>query len=188
VVGGHPAELRDVPADVCAVRVEALLVPRGAVEAPEERLRVDADRRDPLPVAVVVRLVAVDQEAHEPALAPAPVDAEVLRQERAGDEPRTVVDPALPAKLAHGGVHQREAGEAGAPCLEATLGSAPGDVAAVALLELRARVAREVKEHVVVEVPPGQLPAKRVGAAAAGEACLDLTRRDTPEVEVRGEP
>ncbi len=36
---------------------------------------------DPLPIPVVVGLVPVDQQAHEMALAPTPVDAEVLCQE-----------------------------------------------------------------------------------------------------------
>ncbi len=46
-------------------------------------LGIDPHRCDPLPVAVVVCLVAVDQQSHEPALAPAPVDPEILGQERA---------------------------------------------------------------------------------------------------------
>ncbi len=39
--------------------------------------------------------------------APAPVDAEVLGQERAGEQAGPVVHPALPVELAHPGVHDR---------------------------------------------------------------------------------
>src|SRR4029079_1045550 len=114
-------------------------------------------RRDPLPVPVVVRLVAVYEPAHEPPLAPAPVDAELLRQERGDDQPHAVVHPALGAQLPHPGVHKRKDRPALAPRLEVPLGAAPPDPAAVALLELRAGVPREVQEDVRVEVAPAQL-------------------------------
>src|ERR1700751_6345529 len=101
------------------------LLQRG-VEAPaRHRLRGDAHRRDPLPVAVVVRLVAVEQQAHEPALAPAPVDPEILGQERADDEPGAIVNPALALQLAHAGVDERVAGPSLAPGLERLAGAAP---------------------------------------------------------------
>ena len=83
VLVGDLLELGDVAADVGALRVVALGVEGRVVDAAEVGLGVGPDRGDPLPVAVVVRLVAVDQVAHEVALAPAPVDAEVLGQERA---------------------------------------------------------------------------------------------------------
>ena len=85
-------------------------------------------------------------------------------------QPGAVVHPALAAQLAHGGVHERVAGAALAPGLEALLGVAPRDRAAVALLELRARVAREVAQHVVVEVAPAQLAPERLGSHAARAA------------------
>ena len=105
---GTVPQLGHVAPHVLAVRVDSAPCAARVVEPPEERLGVHADRRDPLPVAVVVRLVAVDQQAHEPALAPAPVDAKVLGQERPDHQPRAVVHPALGAQLAHAGVHQRD--------------------------------------------------------------------------------
>ena len=171
---GTARELGHVAAHVGVVGVVALLVAGGVVDPPERRLGIGADRGDPLPVAVVVGLVAVDQQAHEPALAPAPVDPEVLGQERADDEPGAVVHPALAPQLAHAGVDQRVAG---APLHQASnglLGVAPPDRAAVAVLELRARVAGEVEEDVVVEVAPAELAAKRLGPLAARQALLDL--------------
>ena len=70
------------------------LLERRVEHPPEVRRRVDADRGDPLPVAVVLRRLAVEQQALEPRLALAPVEVQVLRQERADDEPRAVVHPA----------------------------------------------------------------------------------------------
>jgi hypothetical protein len=52
---------------------------------------IDADRGDPLPVAVVVGLVTVDKQTHEVALSPTPVDPEILRQEGADHQTRAVV-------------------------------------------------------------------------------------------------
>ena len=148
---------------------------------------IDAHRCDPLPVAVVVRLVAVDQHAHEPALAPAPVDAEVLGQERADDQAGAIVHPSLAAELAHAGVDERIPGASLGPGLEGSLGAAPADRAPVALLELRAGVAGKVQEHVMVEVARAELAAKRVGSLAARQPLLDLARREAAEVQVGGQ-
>src|SRR5579884_3303162 len=65
VVIGHLAQLRDVPADIGAVGVKAGLLAGGVVDAPKRWLRIDPDRGNPLPVAVVARLVTVDEQAHE---------------------------------------------------------------------------------------------------------------------------
>ena len=99
-------------------------------------------------------------------------------------EPSPVVHPALAAQLAH--ARRRRAGSRCGPRTtprrRARRGSSGSP--AVALLELRARVAREVQQHVVVEVAPAELAAKRVGACAPRQALLDLARRDAAEVQV----
>src|SRR5271166_2823095 len=74
----HARELGNVATHVRAAGVEAPLLEDRVVESARRWLRIDADRSDPLPVAVVAGLVAVEEEAHEPALAPTPIDAEVL--------------------------------------------------------------------------------------------------------------
>ena len=156
------------------------------VDAAEVGLGIGADRGDPLPVAVVVGLVAVEQVAHEVALAPSPVDPQVFRQEGSDDQPRAVVHPALAQELAHAGVDERVARAALLPGLERLLRVGPLDLA-VALLVLRARVPREVEQHVVVEVPPAELAVERgrALAASAGEPLLDLSHRDAAQVQVR---
>ena len=80
--------------------------------------RVDADRRDPLPVAVVLRLVAVEQQPHEVRLARAPVEVQVLGQERADDQPRAVVHPA--ASRAAGASRRRRSGSRCGPRCQAS--------------------------------------------------------------------
>ena len=92
--------------------------------------------------------------------------------------------PTLAQELTHPGVHQREAGLPLAPALKGLLGIAPLDRPAVALLELRLRVSGEVVDHVVIEVAPAQLAAKRVGARPARQPLLHLARRDAAEVQV----
>ena len=124
VFGWHPFELRNVAAHVDPAGVKALLLTGRIEDASERGLRIDADRGDPLPVAVVARLVTVEQPAHEPTLAPAPVDAKVLGQERADQQPGPIVHPALAPQLTHAGVDGREARPALAPRLKALLGVA----------------------------------------------------------------
>ena len=67
------------------------------------------------------------------------------------------------------------------------LGAAPGDRAAVALLELGARVAREVRQHVVVEVAPAELAAEGLRAPAARSRSSSSRARQAAEVQVRRE-
>jgi hypothetical protein len=122
-------------------------------------------------------------------LAPAPVDPEVLRQEGAHDEPGAVVHPALAQELAHARIDEGKAGLARAPALEAPPRVAPPQpAAAVALLELRPRVAREVRQDLVEEVAPAELATKGVRAGAAAEALVELARGDAAEVQVGRQP
>src|SRR4051794_25072313 len=60
LVERHVAELRAPAPDVLAVGIVALLLEHGVVQAPADRGGVYADGGDPLPVAVVVGLVAVE--------------------------------------------------------------------------------------------------------------------------------
>ncbi len=57
-------------------------------------------------------------------------------------------------------------------------------VPAVALLELRPGVAREVEQHVLVEVAPAELPVEGVRALPTRQPLLDLPDRDAAEVQV----
>src|SRR3954469_17481163 len=54
----HVAQLGAPAADIFAVGIMALLLGHRVVQTPVVRRGVDPDRRDPLPVAVVLRLVA----------------------------------------------------------------------------------------------------------------------------------
>src|SRR4051794_37753323 len=70
-------QLREIAPDELAVRVETMRL-RDGVEDAEIRLRVAAGGRGPLPAAVVGGEVVIDQRFGEVALAPAPVDEQVL--------------------------------------------------------------------------------------------------------------
>ena len=111
----------------------------------------------------------------------------LVRNEPTTSRARLCIQPSR-AQLAHPRVDQRVAGAALAPGLERPLRVAPLDRAPVAVLELRAGVAREVVQDVVVEVAPAELAAKRLRATAAGQPLLDRPHRDAAEVQVRGQP
>ena len=174
-VGCRRAQRRDVG----AVGIVALLLERRVVEAPVQRSRIDADRRDPLPVAVVVGDVAVEQIAHEVLLAPAPVDVQVLDQKARRDQPRAVVHPARRGQLAHAGVDHRDS-PFGPRARRRSARPTPSHwMASSTGLERVADVARVLPQDVGVEVAPRELAG--VGAARAP---LQLARADAAEVQV----
>ena len=117
-------------------------------------------------------------------LAAAPVDVQVLGQERGDDQPRAVVHPAPRAELAHPGVDHREAGAALAPGLEALVVVLPLELVHRRLMGV-VGVAGVVEQHVGVEVAPRELAAE-LGRplARAGRPLLELARGDAAEVQV----
>ena len=91
---GHVRELRHVALTSIPVRVEPLELGGRVEDAVWPR--VDAGSRDPLPVADVLGDVAVEQQVEEVARALPPVDAEILDEERRGDErARLCIQPSL---------------------------------------------------------------------------------------------
>src|SRR5579871_1632377 len=169
--------LRHPPAAVASVRVEALPLALW-VEDPEPRLRVDSRARDPLPVALVLRRVVVDQLLREPGFADAPVDVEVLDEEARGHHARAVVHPSGRSELAHAGVDERKAGHAVAPAVEALARRVPA--------RLEARLVEAAALHVVPPVVPAELVEPLLATLArprgecGGGAVVnrDLARRD----------
>jgi hypothetical protein len=188
----HLSQLRQVGPDVAAVRVETQLLPGRAEDAPGHRLRVSAHRCDPLPVAVVAGLVAIQEQPHEPGLAPPPVNAEILGQERAHHHTHPVVHPAFPQQLPHARVHQREPGSALGPGGERRVIGGPVQRAAVAGLELLPRVRRVMGQHVLVEVAPAQLAAQGRCALGCGprpgQLVLHRPRGQATEPQIRRQP
>ena len=72
-----------------------------------EGLRVGARAGHPLPVAIVLRELSVEQLGHEVRLAEPPVEQQVLGEKRPDDHARAVVHEARRAELAHARIHQR---------------------------------------------------------------------------------
>ncbi len=176
-------ELRHPATDVCPVRIEPLAL-AGGVEDPEERLRVGPGRRGPLPAAVVRGDIAVDQVMHEVGLARAPIDEQVLRQERRGDHPSAVRQPAGGGKLAHRGIDDRVAGPAGPPRIEGDVVARPRERVELRP-EGRPADGRSMEEDVGVEVTPGEFGQEPAPALALARGTLgDLGRRQEAEVEV----
>jgi hypothetical protein len=107
----------------------------------------------------------------------APVDPQVLREERAGDQARAVVHPPLARELAHAGVHDRIAGAAVLPRLERLVVVRPPDGARAVVVP---RPAGPGGRHLVEEVAPAELAHEPLGFGAAGTG-LDLEGGEAAE-------
>ena len=123
------------------------------------RPRVDAGTRDPLPVADVLRHVAVEKEVEEVARTVAPVDPEVLDEERGRHHPCAVVHPALCPQLTHARVDERKARHPLLPGLEPVGVVDPAVAARPQVVHLRLGTR---SEELGVEVAPAELPDERV--------------------------
>ena len=113
-----------------------------------------------------------------------PVQVEVLREERGGDEPCSVVHRPLGAELAHPGVHDRVAGPPFLPRRERVGVVAPAIVTRTEVASCDPGIGIE---QLMVEVAPAELAHERLAAGLGGRAVRDLERRQASEVEVRGE-
>ena len=114
--------------------------------------------------------------------ADAPVDPEILRQERRRHEPGAVVHPALAGELAHPGIDERKPRAALLPGRQ-RLGVV--DPLVPARAQVLVRRLGTGGEELRVEVAPAELPDEGAGGRAARR---DLTRREAAEVEVGAEP
>ena len=173
-------ELGDVAAHVVAGRVEPLGL-RDRVEH-AIRPRVDSRPRDPLPVAAVVRHIAVDEQTGEVRRAQPPVEVEVLGQERRRQQARAVVHEALARELAHAGVDDRVARATVLPGRQRLGVVAP---AMAARAEVGVRDLRPGREQLRVEVAPAELAHERLGAVPATRALDQLERGEAAEMQVR---
>src|SRR5581483_5321740 len=162
---------------VRAVRVEPLALAL-RVQDPEPGLRVDPGSGDPLPVALVLRGVVVDELLGEPLLARAPVEMQMLHEEARADHPHAVVEPAGRRELADPRVDEREAGLAGPPALELFARLVPA--------RLEPRRVEAARLHVLEPVVPRELvePLRAAARGRCGEGCgravgnRDLAARD----------
>lgn len=152
----HILQLRHPLPDVLALRIE-LLALQQRIEDAKIRLRVDADAGREAPAAVVAREVAVDQVLHEVALAEAPVEQQVLRQEGRDDHAAPVVHVGGRVHLAHGGVDDGEAGGAGGPAREVVVVVLPLDVGVFVFEGLGHAHVWPMRQNVLVEIPPRHL-------------------------------
>ncbi len=105
-----------------------LLRLRDGVEDAKPGLGVAAGGGGPLPAAVVGGQVIVVQVLGKKALAPAPVDAQVLGQKTGHHHAQAVVHIARLQQLPHGRIHQGVAGAGCAPGLPQVGGLVPWHV------------------------------------------------------------
>ena len=112
----------------------------------------------------------------------APVDVQVLGEERRHDHARAVVHEALVRELPHRGVDHGIARPAVLPRGQ-RVGVAVPPVATRPVVAPRG--GRSSGEELREEVAPAELPHEGGGAAPSGDAPLDLQRGHAAEVEVR---
>src|SRR5258708_7537318 len=110
----YVSQFIDISPYVVTIRIETMGLPN-RVESPV-RLRVVARTGHPLPVAVIVRYVSVEQPVEEPVPAVPPVQAKMFGEERGDQKARPVVHPAFGRQLAHARVNDRHAGTPLPPC------------------------------------------------------------------------
>jgi hypothetical protein len=110
-----------------------------------------------------------------------PVDAQILDQERGGDQTRAITHEALAGKLTQGRIHNRIAGAAGLPSLERSRIDTPS-VAARPVVHTRD--GRKSQRHLMVEIAPAELTYERVGTSSIACMLDDLAHRDTAEVYI----
>ena len=189
-----PLQLRDPAPDVLPAGVEALAL-RGRVEDAEVRLGVGARGRRPLPAAVVAGRVAVHEPAHEPALAGAPVDVQILGEKARDDHAHAVVHPAGRRQLPHPGIDDRIPGHAGLPRLEAVRIVVPFQrVACLAERTVEHPGMRiedgvvELAPHQLVDPRPDPLLRRRLGRGQREPRAHAFAHRDRAEAQVRREP
>ncbi len=180
----HPRELRHVLADELPAGIE-LLALRHRIEDPEVGLRVAAGRRRPLPAAVVRGEIEVVEVVGEVPLAAAPVDVQILHQERRRDHTQAVVHVTGLVELPHRRVDQRIPGAALAPRAPLRLVVREGE-RVERRLEGVADDVREVVEDREVEIPPDEFGEPGFGAASAERVrgLRELADRDRAEAQV----
>ena len=180
---GQRGELGYQAAHVVAVGIEATRL-RERIEHTEVRRGVGPGAGDPLPIAGVLRDVAVDEEVAEVPFTDPPVGQQVFHEERGGDQPEAVGHPAGVGELAHGGVDDRVAGAALFPGLHLGRVGTPRDCVVLRLL----RVVDEVGalgEEVRVPVSPGKLTGERLASRRrASDRAHHLPGRDGAEAQV----
>ncbi len=180
----HLRELRHPPAHVRAARVEPLAL-RHRVEHPVGP-GVGAGARHPLPVELIVGDVPVHQKVEEVPGAHPPVRVQRLGQEARRQHPAPVVHPPLVPQLPHRRVHQRIARTPRTPGRDLPGVLAPPVTPRPVVGPGRLGPGRE---HLVMEVAPGDLPYERLGAGPRPlpRPLHRLGRRDRAEVQIRRE-
>ena len=159
---------RHIAAYEFARRVKLLALANRVKDA-EIRLRIAAAGADPLPAAVVGRQIKIVEVLGEVALAPAPVNAQVLDQKTARHHAQAVVHIAALVQLGHGRIHQRVAGAPLAPGSKAALRDLalfPND-GVVLGLEAGERHMREVGQYLRIKLAPHQFGQPHAGALVA---------------------
>ncbi len=162
------------------------------VEDAEIGRGVGAGARDPLPVGRVGAGIGIDQRVPEPLFAGAPVDQEMLHEERGDHHPDPVVHHAGVPELAHAGVDDRVAGQAAPPGLQCARIALPGKGVEL-LLQISVGEVGDVEQQVAAELAPAELAQELVDVAGearvlgGGEAgCVpELARADLAEAQMR---
>jgi predicted MFS family arabinose efflux permease len=171
VLRWNAGQLRAPPSDVVPVWIEALALEDG-IEDPKEGLGIGAGAGHPLPPAIVIGQVAVEQTIHEDVLARPPIDAQVFHEKGRDDEPSPIRQPCLLRQLPHRRIDDGVPGETLPPGAQGRGAVVPGE-AAKPLVHWFRFESGQGGQQLPVEIAPGQLPNPGIAAGslmATGDA------------------
>src|SRR5208337_1685824 len=152
---GDSPQFRDPRFGVRTIRiVPSLLQPR--IENPKIWLRIAAGRRAPLPVSIVDRGIVVHKLLRKVASPPAPVDVQILREERCDDHPDPIVQESSRVQLSHPCIDYRKPCLPGAPRAEFCRVGIPYHRVILPMKRAAEDVGEKIR-NVRVEVTPKQL-------------------------------
>ena len=185
---GHPAP------DIGAVGIEFFAL-QDRIEHAEIGRGIGAGAGHPLPVGGIAAGVGIDQRVPEPLLALAPVDQEMLDQERRHHHPHPVVHDAGVPELAHPGIDDGIAGLAALPRPQRRVVAPPGK-RVEGRLQIAVGEVGHVEQQMAAEFAPAQLAQELVDVARQGRprgrgkarGVPDLPRADLAKTQMRRQP
>ena len=166
----YAGQFGQVAANEAPLGIEFLRLEDG-VENPKVRLCIAPCRGGPLPAAVVGGQVIVVQVLGKKALAPAPVNSQVLGQKTGHHHAQAVVHIARLQQLPHGRIYQGVARAGCAPGLPQVGGLVPWHVVVFGLEGVGDHLGVVVQNH-EIKITPGQFSQPGLRPLAAGRRLL----------------
>ena len=127
---------------------------------PHEHIAVDTSPCGPLPIDAVAAIIGVDKRIPKPFLAFAPVNQQVLDQERRSNHPHPIVHPPSRPQLPHSGIDNGIARPPFGPrnkiCVHRRIGYVSPRQFVKRIARVFGAIFRHLNDHILRIVPPNQ--------------------------------